>query len=143
MLPRRVIIEHGLDVLECLLLRKLGEDAIRAVNAVHNLGPTLGRLVQRRDELRAEKNLISGQFKGATAAEKLTLRDRSKEVAAEIAHHERETSELQATIERYEALIPNVPELDVPLPSHLTEEEVAWKRLLLRRIHRLIAEENE
>lgn len=49
---------------------------------------------------------------------------------------------LSMVIEEHERIIPNIPAPDVPLPSHLSEEEAAWKRLLLRRVHRLIAEEN-
>lgn len=142
MLPRRVIIEHSLDVMECLLLRGRDERTIRAINTIHEIGPRLAQAIHRRDSLRAEKNILSGRFRTADAAGKEALRARSKEITADIEKAEDDANSLSREIEECERIIPNIPATDVPLPSHLSDDEAAWKRLLLRRVHRLIAEEN-
>ncbi len=142
MLPRRVIVDHTLDVMECLLLRNIGESEANAVQMVANLGKYLPMVVHRRDEARREKNLLSAQFAKASPEEREQLREKSKALDISIRVDEIDFNTKDSQIREYEAMIPNIPDPEIPLPSYLSAEQVAWKRTILRRVHRLIAEEN-
>ena len=138
MISRQIIMAHGLDVMECLLLRHLSPDAIEAINLVVKYGPELNYLIGLRDTKRAEKNLLSGRFGAATPAERVELRNQSKALSDHINLLDSDIKVLETLVTDNCARIPNIPSPDVPIP----QEDEAWKRTLLRRVHRLIREDS-
>jgi seryl-tRNA synthetase len=128
--------------MECLMLRRLGADEANAVEQIAVLGLQLREPIQKLDDARAELNKLSAQFPKATPEGKEDLKKAANKVKTMISYWESTARRLQDAMKEHEGRIPNIPSPDCPLPSHLTPDQVEWKRILLRRVHRLIAEEN-
>lgn len=143
MLPRQVIQNHALDVMECILLRNPGEDIIHALNTIRVVGPECDALLKTIEAQRAERNTLSAKFKSATPTERADLQARVKELKVELATNEARQVALDAHLKDLESLVPNIPSPDVPLSKDLSQEDAEWKKLLLRRVNRLVAEYNQ
>ena len=83
---------------------------------------------------------MASAFKGATPERKQELQQRGTQIKAEIPAKKAEVEKLKLEIKAAEMILPNIPHPEVPLPSHLTGEELEWKQLVLRRVHRLMSE---
>lgn len=141
MLPRKLIIDHGLDVMECLLLRNPEQEIIDAVNVVCFLGPFLNESFQKIEELRKQKNILSSSFSKADIKEKDLIKEKVSVINIELNLFEIEMKATERMIKECEICIPNIPAEDSPLSFH-SKEDQEWKCLLLRRVHRLMKEYN-
>ena len=140
MLPRKLVVEHPFDVQEALGLRGFSEEVVNAIWFIHDTVPKMNQIQREVEILLAEKNSQASDFKGATPERKKELQQRGIEIKAEVEKKKAEVEKLKAEVQGAELVLPNIPQPDVPLPSNLVGEELEWKRLMLRRVHRLMAE---
>ena len=143
MLPRKLVVEHPFDVQEVLGLRGFSEEVVNAIWFIHDTVQKLNQVQQEIEALLAEKNSQATLFKGATPERKKELQQRGIEIKAEVEKKKVETETLKTAVREAELVLPNIPHPDIPLPKSLQGEELEWKRLMLRRMHRLMSEYSE
>jgi seryl-tRNA synthetase len=140
MLPRKLVVEHPFDVQEVLGLRGFSEEVVNAIWFIHDTVPKMNQTQQEVEALLAEKNSQAALFKAATPERKKELQQRGIEIKAQVEKKKAEVEVLKVQVREAELVLPNIPHLDAPLSKALQGEELEWKRLLLRRVHRLMAE---
>jgi seryl-tRNA synthetase len=140
MLPRKLVVEHPFDVQEVLGLRGFSEEVVNAIWFIHDTVPKMNQVQQEVEALLAEKNSQAVLFKAATLERKKELQQRGIEIKAQVEKKKAEAEVLKVQVREAELVLPNIPQPDVPLSSDLVGEELEWKRLMLRRVHRLMVE---
>jgi seryl-tRNA synthetase len=79
------------------------------LDALLSLDTAIRSLKTKIDDLRAERNAISGRFKEATTEEKPELGKQAKEAGAQASVLENELSEKQQALHSLLVLVPNIP----------------------------------
>jgi len=140
MLPRRLVVEHPFDVQEVLGLRGFSEEVVNAIWLIHDMVPRMNQTQREIEVLQAEKNSQASLFKAATPERKKELQQRGIEIKATIEARKSEVEKLKAEVQAAELVLPNIPHPDAPLPNSLQGEQLEWKRLMLRRVHRIMTD---
>jgi seryl-tRNA synthetase len=86
-----------------------------AVDRILELDEDRRRLIQRADELKAERNAIGRQMGKADQADRTSLMDRGKRLSDEINELDDQLSRVERELNALLLEIPNVPAPDVPL----------------------------
>ncbi|MBA2771737.1 MAG: serine--tRNA ligase [Sphingomonas sp.] len=104
---------------------KANREAVERAVAAKNVELDLGSLLEleaearalktRIDELRAERNAISGRFKDASPEEKAELGRAAKEAGAQASELEAQLSEKQSALKALMLKVPNIPYAGAPV----------------------------
>lgn len=122
MLPRKLIIEYTSSVKNAISARyppkfcmsEEYENTLLAIDNVKLHGEKALFLLKDIEELKKEKNLISDKFKNSSKDEKISLKEKVSDIKGKLEVLEKEYSTVEDRCKKYESLIPNLPDPDVP-----------------------------
>lgn len=112
MIDLKLIVNNKAEVIESLKKRKFKD--LNLIDKVIELNEKRLVIQKKSDELREERNQLSGKFASATPEERVALKEKGTAIATEIKALTPEFNEIEETLKNILLVIPNIIRADVP-----------------------------